>query len=489
MSTYTPPPAGAGTGTTTYTYNLDRQLTQVTRPDGRTISLAYDTGGRLSSRAIQRGTSSYSYNPQTGKISSITAPDGGQLSFTYDGSLLGIVNWQGTVQGSLDLTYDSNFRVVSQSVNGGGTISFAYDNDSLLTQAGDLSISRDWQNGLVTGTYLGVVSDNRLYNTFVELSEYSASINATEEFRIQYTRDRLGRVTQKTETINGVPATFTYVYDAAGRLTEVREGGNTIATYSYDSNGNRITTNTGTPVTAIYDNQDRLLQYGNTTYTYTGNGELAGKTVGVQPTTFQYDELGNLVTVSLPTATTIDYVIDGRNRRIGKKVNNVLIQGLLYKGSLNPIAELDGGGTVVSQFVYGTKRNVPDYMLKGGNTYRIISDHLGSVRLVADTATGAIAQRIDYDAFGNVILDTNPGFQPFGYAGGLYDQDTKLTKFGLRDYDAETGRWTAKDPIKFAGGFTNLYGYVRNNPVNLIDPRGMIEINYEQEIRIARRCM
>ena len=75
-----------------------------------------------------------------------------------------------------------------------------------------------------------------------------------------------------------------------------------------------------------------------------------------------------------------------------------------------------------------------------------------------------------YDVFGRVIFDDNPGFQPFGFAGGLYDPDTQLTRFGARDYDAQTGRWTAKDPIRFAGGDTNLYGYVVNDPVN-IDPR------------------
>jgi len=149
-----------------------------------------------------------------------------------------------------------------------------------------------------------------------------------------------------------------------------------------------------------------------------------------------------------------------------------LTQGFLYQDQLNPIAELNPDGSIKSRFVYADKPHVPAYMIQGSKTYRIISDHLGSPRLVIDIADGSIAQRIDYDVWGNVILDTNPGFQPFGFAGGLYDPHTKLIRFGARDYDPETGRWTAKDPILFAGGDTNLYGYVLNDPVNWVDPEG-----------------
>ncbi len=93
--------------------------------------------------------------------------------------------------------------------------------------------------------------------------------------------------------------------------------------------------------------------------------------------------------------------------------------------------------------------------------------------MVVDTSDGSIAQRIDYDEFGRILNDTNPGFQPFGFAGGIYDQQTALTRFGARDYDAYTGRWTSKDPIGFEGGDTNLYGYVVNDPVNWTDPAGL----------------
>lgn len=111
-------------------------------------------------------------------------------------------------------------------------------------------------------------------------------------------------------------------------------------------------------------------------------------------------------------------------------------------------------------------------MVKAGVNYRIITDQLGSVRLVVNSQTGVVARQLSYDEFGIVLQDTNPGFQPFGWAGGLYDADTGLVRFGARDYDPQTGRWTSKDPIRFAAGDSNLYGYVPGDPVNFIDPTG-----------------
>ncbi len=327
---------------------------------------------------------------------------------------------------------------------------------------------------MLEGTTLGNVTDAYTYNGFGEPLTYQATSGGTAILAVQYTRDKLGRITQKVETLGGVTDTYEYGYDNASRLKEVKKNSAIIATYTYDANGNRLSA-PGLTTTPTYDAQDRLLSYGNNTYTYTANGELATKidTSTSTTTTYDYDAFGNLRSVTLPDGTQIEYVIDGQHRRVGKKVNGVLVQGFLYDGQLRIVAELDGSGAVVSRFVYGSKVNVQDYMVKDGVTYRIISDHLGSPRLVIDTSTTTIVQRMDYDEFGQVITDTNPGFQPFGFAGGLYDQYTQLTRFGVRDYDAEIGRWTAKDPIRFAGGDTSLYGYVGSDSLNIADPLGL----------------
>lgn len=80
---------------------------------------------------------------------------------------------------------------------------------------------------------------------------------------------------------------------------------------------------------------------------------------------------------------------------------------------------------------------------------------------------------MEHDEFGRIITDTNPGFQLFGFAGGIYDHETALVRFGARDYMPSAGRWTSKDPIRFAARDTNLYGYTFNDPINFIDPSGL----------------
>jgi hypothetical protein len=115
------------------------------------------------------------------------------------------------------------------------------------------------------------------------------------------------------------------------------------------------------------------------------------------------------------------------------------------------VAELDGSNNVLSTFVYGLKPNVPDYMVRGGTTYRIVSDWRGDVRLVLDTTkTGAAAvvEQIDYDEWGNVTNLVDPActlggtelcFQPFGFAGGIWERATGFVRFGARDYDPMAG--------------------------------------------------
>ncbi|MDE3067536.1 MAG: DNRLRE domain-containing protein [Verrucomicrobiota bacterium] len=506
LQQYTPPPAPlTGNIFTTYEYNLDRQLTKITRPDGQLIQYIYDPQiGRLDHISLPFDEQiSFRYNGPGCGCSGVGRPSDvtfnavdytGAIHYDYDGSLVTGVTWSGPVAGSVNATYDNFLRVSALSVNGANPVSFGYDDDGLLTQAGGLILARDAQNGRLTGTTLGEVNDSWTYNGFGEAQSYTARVGGDTLYAVSVIRDSGGRITTRTETIGGATSEYGYLYDPdRGWLTDVSSNGVPVAHYDYDDNGNctHVLTLDREVNYAAADDQDRILGATETLagqgpqtvgWTYTANGEWLTKTVGADTTGYGYDAQGNLRQVRLPKGTQIEYVLDATGCRIGRAVNGTLVQGWLYQDPLKPIAELDGAGNVVSRFVYAGKANVPEYMLKGGATYRLITDQLGSVRLVVDVSSGAIAQRMDYDEFGRVLSDSNPGFQPFGYAGGLYDPDTGLVHFGARDYDSDSGRWTSKDPIGFGGGDANLYTYVANDPLNLIDSLGLMDCNFAQGI-------
>ncbi|MFN8511502.1 MAG: hypothetical protein U0841_02695 [Chloroflexia bacterium] len=295
--------------------------------------------------------------------------------------------------------------------------------------------------GAVEQLTLGNVTERREFNGFGETTRAHADFNGADFFDRTYTLDTLGRIAEVSETIAGVTVVYAYGYDAAGRLSEVRVDGTLVRAYTYDSNGNRLQQTVGTPATGTYDDQDRLIAYGGTTYAYNEEGQCFAETTAGQTTIYAHDEFGWLRRVILPDDTQIDYLLDGQGRRVGKLVNGTLVRGWLYGPGPNPVAELDGAGAVVSRFIYASRPDVPDYLIKGGVTYRIIADQ-GQPAPGRDVATGAVVQRLDYDAFGQVLSDTNPGFQPFGFGGGWPIARRPCRSAG----GATTRRWGAGSP-------------------------------------------
>ena len=269
----------------------------------------------------------------------------------------------------------------------------------MLIEAGSLALTRDI-NGLVTHTAVGDIITELSYNQYGEPLSFAAEDDGTSLMSMDYDYNAGGQIIAVTETIGGVTSTYQYTHDDAGRLTVSAKTLFPVAACTYDSNSNRTAYN-GDPAdaAATYDDQDRMLTYGGAAYIYSDAGTLQTKNVSTNITSYDYDAVGNLRGVTLPDSTLITYLINRFNRRMGKQVNGSLVQGFIYLNQLSPIAELNAGGTVVSEFVYGSKSNVPQLMRKGGITYRIISDHLGSPRLVVNTSDGTIVQRMDYDAF------------------------------------------------------------------------------------------
>jgi len=470
---YSSPSVDSVPTNTAWHYNAARQLDYLVKPDGTVISNVYDFAGRLiATRAEKNGAIdeiSYTYDG-AGRLETVNR-SGNAIQYSYDAFLQ---TAETTPFGTISREYNDDFRVTSLTLAGVLGVSYSYDDDGLLTQAGDISLNRDPTTGFLIGTTLGGVTDQRSYNGFGEVNNYMASVSGNPIYSVAYGYDALGRITNQAETVGGTSVVKAYTYDNRGRLTQVTTNGIISESYAYDANGNALTryasrfTNNAT-----YDSQDRLLTYGDLACQYAANGEQTNRIVGGQTTSLAYDLFGQLSSVSLPDGRNISYDRDALGRITAKRVNGAVVKGWIYKDGLKPIAEIDSFGNI-SVFVYGSSPLTPDYMLKGGNTYRLIRDHVGSIRLVVDTATGAIAQRLDYDSFGNVLADTNPGFQPFGFQSGLYDSDTGFVQFGARWYDPLTGRWLSKDSLLLAAGW-NVYAFCANDPVNKIDFLGLSE--------------
>ena len=116
---------------------------------------------------------------------------------------------------------------------------------------------------------------------------------------------------------------------------------------------------------------------------------------------------------------------------------------------------------------------------QGETTYLLGYDQVGSLKAAAamdGEHEGRVVKVMDYDAFGNVLADSNPGlFLPLAFAGGLRDRFTGLVRFLHRDYDPTVGRFTAPDPLGDTGGDHDLYDYCVDEPVGRVDPEGLKE--------------
>jgi RHS repeat-associated protein len=459
-------------GSYSYVYDKDRRLIETNFPSGRQITNTYENG-RLAQTQTPEGNIDYSYLCGI-KIESITKGVE-SITYGYDGKLIISETLGGTLNQSLNYAYNNDFDV-STFTYAGSPVNYTYDNDGLLTTAGDFTIAHNTENGLPESVTGGTFNLTRSFNGYAEVEGQGISVGSQNIASWSLTRDNNGRITQKTETTAGITADYSYTYDSMGRLLKVTKNGALVEEYRYDPNGTRnyemnvLRGISGRDFT--YSGEDHLLTAGGTTYQYDLDGFLTTKTEGTDVTIYDYSSRGELLSVSLPDGRTIEYVHDPLGRRIAKKIGGAIVVKYLWQGLTRLLAVYDGSDNLLMRFEYADDR-VPVSMTRGGGTYYLTYDQVGSLRVVADSV-GNVVKRINYDSFGNIIADTNEDFTiPFGFAGGLHDRDTGLVRFGYRDYDPDVGRWTAKDPIFFAGGDTDLYGYVLNDSVNLLDHLGL----------------
>ncbi|MGE4294003.1 MAG: RHS repeat domain-containing protein [Desulfovibrio sp.] len=306
------------------------------------------------------------------------------------------------------------------------------------------------------------------------------------KYSLQLERGGQGRIAVKNENVNGWPVSWEYRYDGAGRLAGVNRDGAGVELYLYDAQGRRA--EDYVPLRGQMDRvfrygpDNRLLQAGDARYDHDKRGFRSRKITPQGETRYHYAPDYRLLAVELPDGRVVEYGHDDQGLRNAKYVDGRLTERFHWhdRAHLAAWSHVDVAGGQWWEVAYGQDGRpvglvTQDHGHSQGQHAEILlhTDQIGSVRVV-EFPTEGMVKEILYDAFGNVVRDGNPYLlSPLGFAGGLQDWDTGLVRFGWRDYDPDTGRFTAKDPIGAAGGDPDWYGYCLDDPVNGRDPQGL----------------
>ncbi len=314
-----------------------------------------------------------------------------------------------------------------------------------------------------------IVSDLQ-YDPQGRLVDVTHSAGATPLQSFAYTHDAVGNILSITEPAS----TRNFSYDDLERLTS---GGTAPApeSYSYDGIGNRTASHLS--ASHVTNSANRLTEDDSFCYAYDANGNLTTKTAKVAGactgavTTYSWNAQNQLIQIDFPDLTTASYRYDGLARRIEKDVDGVITR-YVYDGK-NIVLEYDGTNTLLARYSHGDGSDQPLSVERGGQSFFYQADHQGSVTQITDAA-GLVVNSYEYDSYGRIELSIEGIANPFTYTGREQDPESGLFYYRARYYDPEIGRFLSEDPLGFGGGDANLFRYVFNNPVNLVDPNGQI---------------
>lgn len=261
-------------------------------------------------------------------------------------------------------------------------------------------------------------------------------------------------------TLAGVPATLTGLEWKVA--APVSAGANHLALMATETSGVPAGLNAQT-TTRHLDftlNANKGYDYG---YDLNGN-----QTARAGRQTFEWDAADRLVAINYPgTTKRSEFTYDGLSRRVKvvEKAGTTVTSDRRYVWDGMAIAEERNASNAVTRRFFAEGEQVV-----GAANLFYERDHLGSVQAMRD-ATGTLRARYDYDPYGVRRKVSGDLEAAFGYTGHWQHAASGLPLAPYRAYDPEMGRWLSRDPIGEEGGM-NLYGYVLNSPISLVDPTG-----------------
>jgi RHS repeat-associated protein len=438
--------------TTTYAYDLSNRLVSKT-PDpsfkAPTVQFTYTSAGQRQSMADESGTANYTYDLRDRLLTKAT-PEG-TLTYSYDlqGNLTSLVS-SNTGGASVSYAYDALNRLAAAHDNYGGTTSYSYD------KVGNLG-GYTYPNGVQSAFVYDAL--NRL--TSLVVSKGSALTSYAYTLGPSGSRIQVGELGGRQ---------INYGYDNLYRLTteviSASAANNGTIGYVYDSVGNRLSRSSTVPAvssaSSVYDANDRLA---SDSYDPEGNTTASGSA------SYKYDFENHLIG---STANNFSALYDGDGNRVSRTASGVTTTFLVDDRNLTghaQVIEEQSGGAVQRVYTYGLNR-ISQSQASGTSFYG--NDGHGSVRLLTDT-TGAVTDRYDYDAFGNIINHAGTTPNLYLYSAEQNDPNIGLYYLRARYMSQSTGRfWTTdtnegrpSSPIS-----QNKYTYAGNEPVVRVDPSG-----------------
>ncbi len=517
-------------GTTRRSYDANGNLSVLVDPAGNTWSWQYDRLNREIKRTDPLGKSVVTaYNP-AGLVESVTDRLTRKKEFFYDAdNRLTSEVWKDALGATVDtrtFTHDAAGNLLT-ATNAAGTYTRTYDElNRLETQAGLFGVSYafDYNDRERTEVTDSLGGDTEWVRDDAGRVTRRTFTDGTDEVRIDLGYNARDERTSETRyaDIAGTTLVGTTVrgYDDAGNLTGLHykdAGAATISDYVnvYDA-ADRITSETrngGTPVTFSYDTTSQLVADSATSYSYdlAGNRTMAGYTTGAANRitsdgtwAFSYDDEGNVTKRSKGAlAETWTYGYDHDNQMtwaeqratdggtllmrldftydvFSQRVKEVKTAGgtterrYAFADRGEAEAELSSTNTLVTRYNHGEAAGELWSRVGSGGAAWLLQDRLGSLRDVADAA-GAGVDHIDYDGFGNVLVETTPSLTgDFTYTGLWRQRESGLFHAFWRDYGASWGGWMQDDPSHIeGGGDPNVRRYVGNNPTNGTDLSGL----------------